>query len=126
MSTLRNPLVPVGFVLVLLGFGNWYTGRDKVAEHQQLLAEGNLPVRNQQFEEFRELTGRTNATLLRPLQAGDDARSVLNDKLDFYRVVQTGGRILILLGLFTAAAGMIHSWYRQHMQQPAGNLPHTA
>ncbi|HVM96077.1 MAG TPA: hypothetical protein VMT89_06795, partial [Candidatus Acidoferrales bacterium] len=87
MGALRNPLVPVGLVLLLLGFGNWYTGYDKVAEHERLLAGGNLPARVEQFDEFRELNSHTNATLLRFLQAGDDARSVINDKVDFYRVL---------------------------------------
>ena len=116
MGALRTTLVPVGFVLVLLGLGNWWTGHDKVAEHERLLAAGNIPARVEQFDEFPELTSRTNATLLHPLQAGDDARSVIKDKLDFYRVLLTGGRILVLLGLFISATGLIHSWYRNHLR----------
>ena len=90
------------------------------------VAAGNLPARVEQFEEFRELNARTNASLLRPLQAGDDARSVVSDKLDFYRVVLAGGRMLVLLGLFTTAAGFIHSSYRRHLQAPGNDLSGTA
>lgn len=126
MTAVRNPLVPIGFVLVALGFGNWHTGRTKVAEHEQMLAAGNLPARVERYEEFRELSAHTNATLLRPLQAGSDATSVITEKLDFYRVVRSGGRMLMLLGLFSAAAGMIHGWYRQRQADQHGAPPQAA
>ena len=113
MSTFRNPLLPVGLMLVVLGFGNWYTGADKGHEYEVLLAAGHLPANLADFDEFHELTARTNATLLNPIQRGNDESTFLNAKLDFYKVVQSGGRILILVGLFCAAAGLIHSWYRQ-------------
>lgn len=113
MSTLRSPLLPVGLLLVIIGFGNWYTGQDKGAEYELLLAAGNLPAPVEQFEDFRELNAHTTATLLSPLQRGADEHTIANAKLDFYKVVQSGGRLLILLGLFCAAAGMIRSWYRQ-------------
>ena len=113
MSTLRSPLLPVGLLLVIIGFGTWYTGQDTGAEYEQLLAAGNLPAPVEQFEDFRELDARTTATLLTALQRGADEYTIVNAKLDFYKVVQSGGRLLILLGLFCAAAGMIRSWYRQ-------------
>lgn len=113
MWALRNPLLPIGLLLVILGFGNWYTGKDKGAEYEDLLATGNIPAPTAHFEEFRELSAHTTATLLRPLQQGSDRHALITTKLDFYRVVQSGGRILVLLGLFCAAAGLIRSWYRQ-------------
>jgi hypothetical protein len=113
MSTWRNPLVPAGLLLVLLGLGNWYTGLDKSAEHEHMLAAGNLAPPLQQFYEFDKLTARTNASLLTVFQRGSDPSTLINAKLDFYRVVYAGGRMLILLGVFAMAAGCIHSWYRQ-------------
>ena len=113
MSRLRNPLLPVGLLLIVLGIGNWYTGRDKGRDHA-LLLESRHPAANlTDFEEFQELTARTNATLLTPTQRGGDDSVFINAKLDFYKLVQSGGRILVLVGLFCAAAGLIHSWYRQ-------------
>ncbi|MBI3781874.1 MAG: hypothetical protein HY270_00580 [Deltaproteobacteria bacterium] len=109
-------------MLVLLGLGNWYTGHSQVAEHERLLAAGNIPARVEQFDEFRELTARTNASLLRPFQGREDARSLINDKLDFYRVLLTGGRILTLMGLFTSAAGLIHSFYRNRLRPLDGSV----
>jgi hypothetical protein len=113
MSAFRNPLFPVGLLLVVLGFGNWYTGRDKGREYERLLASGHLPANLADYDEFRELNGRTNATLLNPIQRGSDESTFVNAKLDFYKVVQSGGRILVLAGLFCAAAGLIHSRHRQ-------------
>jgi hypothetical protein len=112
MALWRNPFFPVGLFLVVLGLGNWYAGRDKCVEYEQLLAAGKLPAPAQHFTEFPELNAHTTATLLRPLQRGNDAQMLAGTKLDFYRVVQGGGRMLVLVGLFLAAAGLIHS-YRQ-------------
>jgi hypothetical protein len=39
-------------------------------------------------------------------------------KLDFYRVVYSGGRLLTLLGMFCVAAGVIHFWYRETRATP--------
>ncbi len=112
MALWRNPFFPVGLFLVLLGLGNWYAGRDKCVEYEQLLAAGRLPAPAQQFADFPELNAHTTATLLQPLQRGNDAQMLAGTRLDFYRVVRSGGRMLILAGLFCAAAGLIHS-YRQ-------------
>lgn len=115
MVGLRNPFLPIGIVLVVLGFGNWYTGLSKSVEYERLLSAGTLPAPIEDFDEFRELNADTNATLLRTLQRGSDESTIIYAKLDFYRVVQSGGRMLVLLGFFSAAAGMIHSWYRQRI-----------
>ena len=121
MRLLRNPLLPIGLLLVILGFGNWYAGRDKGAEYEELLASGDIPAPAAPFEEFRELDAHTTATLLRPLQHGSDRHTLVATKLDFYKVVQSGGRILILLGLFCAAAGLIRLWYHQRGEQESAS-----
>jgi hypothetical protein len=113
MNLLRNPLVPVGLLLAVLGLGNWYVGLDKGHEYERLLAAGTLPTATEHFEEFGELTARTNATLLDTLQRGSDEYTFANARLDFYKVVQSGGRVLVLAGLFSAATGLFHAWYRQ-------------
>ena len=121
MRLLRNPLLPVGLILVLLGLGNWYAGRDKTLEHEQLLATVEPAPPAQDFDEFHDLNAHTNATLLRSLQRGSDASTLINAKLDFYKVVQSGGRMLTLAGLFCAAAALIRSWYRQHVSERGGS-----
>jgi len=106
-------LILVGVVLIVIGAGNWYTGVDKGDEYERLLAAGNLPTSVDDYEDFHRLSARTAATLLAPLQRGSDEYTLANAKLDFYKVVQSGGRILILLGLFCSAAGVIRSWQRR-------------
>lgn len=105
--------IVAGLVLVLLGFGNWVTGHAKVVEHEQLLASISTPVRVQEYEEFNQLTARTNARLLRPLQAKNDVRTATVQKLDFYRVVESGGRLVMLFGLFTVVVALIVRWYQR-------------
>ncbi len=109
----RGPLLPVGLLLVALGIGNWYTGRDKALEHEQMLAAAKLAAPVEHFEDFGHLTARTTGTLLSSLQRGDDEYTIVTAKLDFYRVVQSGGRLMIFLGLFCAAAGFIRAWQQQ-------------
>lgn len=114
---LRTPLLPVGLLLIVLGIGNWYTGRDKTAEHEQLLANGNLTTTVGEFQDFPELNARTTTTLLSSLQRGSDRHSIVAAKLDFYKVVQSGGRILVLIGSFCAAAGLIRAWHNQRVTE---------
>ena len=112
MSAWRSPLLPVGVLLIILGIGNWYTGRDKTAEHERLLVEDTLAAPVAEFSDFPELDAHTTETLLMRLQRGSDKHSLISTKLDFYKVVQSGGGILILLGLFCTAAGLVRAWYR--------------
>jgi len=123
MRAWRTPLLPIGLFLVLLGFGNWYTGKDKSVEYVEILAAGKIPALAEDFEDFPELSGHTTATLLSPLQRGSDAHTSVTAKLDFYQVVQSGGRLLVLLGLFCTAAGLIRSWHRQRLAGRAAASP---
>jgi hypothetical protein len=123
MSVLRHPLLPVGVLLVLLGFGNWYTGRDKTSEYEHLLASGSLPPPVENVEDFHELNERTSATLLSRLQRGSDEHTFVNAKLDFYKVVRSGGRLFMLCGLFCAAAALIRTWYWRRLADREGLAP---
>ncbi len=113
MSVIRNPLLPVGLLLVILGLGNWRTGCARGREYEVLLASGPLPANLADFDEFDQLNSRLNATLLTPIQRGSDESTFANAKLDFYKIVQSGGRALVLVGLFCAASGLVREWYRQ-------------
>lgn len=115
MGSLRSPLLLVGLLLLVIGGGNVYIGFDKGMEYEELLAAGNLPAPVTDDDGFRQLNARTTATLLSPLQRGSDEYTLANAKLDFYKVVQSGGRILILFGLFCSAAGVIRSWQRRRV-----------
>ena len=116
---MRNPLIPIGLLLVVLGLGNWYTGITRGAEDKALLASGKLRVPVVSSEDFPELNDHTTATLLQPLRRGSDQHTLVSAKLDFYKVVQSGGHILFLLGVCCAAAGLLRTWYRQRRAREA-------
>lgn len=119
MEILRHPLLPIGLILLAVGIGNWYTGRSKSVEYEQILASGNRPAPVEDFADFDELTAGTTATLLSNLRRGTDEYTLVNSKLDFYKLVQSGGRLFILVGLFCSAAGLIRFWYRRRAQRAA-------
>ena len=67
----HRTLLPVGFVLVLLGRGNWYTGASKLREHREVLLQGRRAAAieaGDDFSDFSALNARTNATLLMPAE----------------------------------------------------------
>lgn len=108
-----TPWFGVGLTLAVLGFGNWYTGLDKTREYEGLLkAHSQAPVSGG-IEEFHALTPRMNRTLLRPLQRSGGGFSKAMGKLDFYRLVRTGGEMMMLTGLFMAVVAAIHMAYRR-------------
>jgi hypothetical protein len=47
---------------------------------------------------------------------GQDQHTLVSAKLDFYKVVQSGGHMLVLLGLFCTATGVVCTWYRQRRE----------
>jgi len=97
----------------ILGFGNWYTGVDKTSEYEGLLKTRIQPASNDSFEDFPGLTADINSALLRPLHRSGGTFSTVTGKLDFYRLVRTGGEMMMLVGLFITAAASIHQAYRR-------------
>jgi len=120
MRRQTDALIPIGLVLLLLGVGNWYTGISKITEYERVVAAATLPPAGGTAEDFPELTARTRTTLLRALGPAGDEDTAVRAKLDFYRVVHSGGRIVTLLGLCVGAAGLIRSRVRQ---RPKGRPP---
>ena len=112
MGIFRQPLVPIGLVLMVLGAGNWYAGLDKIDEHERILAARRRPTHRAAFDDFPHLTERTNERLLRDFRGGSDTAELAGVKLDFYRVVYTGGRLLFLLGALGVCTGTIRAVYR--------------
>lgn len=128
MGLLRHPLVPIGLVLIVLGAGNWYAGWDKIQQHERLLAASREPAHSPTFDDFPNLTERTNEQLLRSFQGGSDRAELAGVKLDFYRVVHAGGRFLFLLGALSLSIGVIQGMYRSrhNRQARAAASPATA
>jgi hypothetical protein len=119
MELLRTPLVVVGLLLTVIGFGNVYTGQNKTAEYEQLLANRTLSAR-QRSEAAAEGRGSLRSSLLTTFERDQVPSAAARSKLDFYRVVDTGGRLLTLLGAFCAIGGILLAWYRRTQPDTSG------
>src|SRR5689334_4638117 len=94
----RNPVLAAGVVLLTVGGGNWLVSRSKLIEYSQRSA-ALPPIEDPaHLESFPFLTRQTNEALLARLHRGYADTTVVDGKLDFYKVVHTGGRILTFTG----------------------------
>ena len=100
MSLVRNPALWTGLALIAVGGGNWLNGQAKMAEYEALASQPAQLAPASAPEEFPNLNERTTTTLLEPLRRSSTASSYVEGKRDFYRVVLSGGRVLVLLGAF--------------------------
>lgn len=106
----HHPLLPVGVLLFVLGMGNWLVSRNKVFEYSHRADSGNAIHSIGSLEDFPRLTPRTNGALLERLHRGVGDYTLSDAKLDFYRVVQSGGRLLSVIGLTFIGAALIRRW----------------
>src|SRR6185503_17360326 len=86
----KNRLLIAGIVLLLIGSGNWFFGVVRSAPYHDYLAEH--PGRAQ-----TELS--LKAQLLLPPDEERERRDIAYAKVDFYGLVQSGGRWMMLLGV---------------------------
>jgi len=107
-----SPWFAIGLALTVLGAGNLYTGVDKTDEYERLLRQHRKVAVVDTYSDFEQLTEATNAAVLRPLQRTGGSFTMVTGKLDFYRLVRTGGEMMLMAGLFLAAVGAIHAAYR--------------
>jgi hypothetical protein len=92
----KNWLLVAGIALVVLGFGNWFFGAMRAAPYREYLAEHPGPRGTEQS---------LKAALLEPPDEQRERRDIAYAKLDFYGLVETGGRGMIVLGGLLAAGG---------------------
>ncbi|MBI1815692.1 MAG: hypothetical protein HYR72_11980 [Deltaproteobacteria bacterium] len=97
MKLLRTPAFAIGLVVLVLGIGNWIAARNRLAEYDDAVPAATTGTLGN-FEEFTELDARTNAELLRPLMRGVDPQAAADVKVDFYKVVQIGGKLFAFVG----------------------------
>lgn len=106
----RSPLLAAGVVLLFLGLGNWLVSWNKVAEYSHRVRSDSAPREEHAVADFPALNQGTSATLLEHLNSGNRDYSAAQAKLDFYRVVESGGRLLAVSGLLLITLALLRSW----------------
>jgi len=114
----RNPALPVGIVLLVLGLGNAIASHSKLVEYERR-AGGPAPLERPELEGFQRLTARTNATLLDRLHRRRSDYGVVDAKRDFYTVVHSGGRFIAVLGLLLIGIALLQRWRERRLLRVA-------
>jgi hypothetical protein len=109
VDLLRHPALPVGVLLFVLGIGNWLVSQNKLEEYRHRLVSVDSMEAVGALDDFPHLTPRTNEALLARLHRGSADAGRTAAKLDFYGVVQNGGRFFSLVGLALIAFAVVES-----------------
>ncbi len=122
-SLWRNPVLPVGVLLFVLGMGNWLVSRNKLFEYGHRHDADSSMTSSGPSRDFPRLTPRTDTALLERLHRGLADYTFTAAKLDFYTVVHSGGRFLSVLGLLLIAVAIVQSWHGRRSILPSIPLP---
>lgn len=115
----RHPALPIGVVLLVLGMGNWVASRSKIAEYARRTSELTPIEPTASLEGFKRLTPRTNTTLLQRLHHRFSEYGVAEARRDFYIVVQSGGRLIAVVGLLLIGGGLLQRWRERRLRRMA-------
>jgi hypothetical protein len=119
----RHPALPAGIVLLVLGFGNWMVSHNKILEYERRARGPDVVDRSESLEGFTQLTPRTNAMVLERLHRRLGDYGVAAAKRDFYTVVQSGGRLIAVVGLLLMGVGLLQRWRDRRINRPAAERP---
>ena len=92
----KDMLLVAGVLLIAFGVGNWVTGAVRTAPYAEYLRLHPDP---------RIPNSSLKAELLAPTDDERQGRDVARAKLEFYTVVQSGGRFMVLLGFVCLLGG---------------------
>jgi hypothetical protein len=106
----KSMLLVAGVLLILFGVGNWVTGAVRTRPYAEYLRLHPGPrIRGQSLK----------ADLLEPPDDERQERDVARAKLEFYQVVQSGGRFMVLLG----AVCLLGGWAERRLRRYPNFLP---
>jgi hypothetical protein len=91
-------LLVAGFLLLVLGIGNWIAGAVELTKYQGLLGKTAETGLEESYRSFQELDQQKNEEVLRRINEDRERYNTARVKMDFYYVVLSGGRLLFLLG----------------------------
>jgi hypothetical protein len=92
----KNAFLVVGVLLIPLGIGNWVTGAVQSQPHAEYLRMNPEPKLEH---------ASPQSEILEPPDDKREERDVARAKLEFYQLVQSGGRFMVLLGATCLVAG---------------------
>lgn len=102
----KHPLLPIGLLVFVIGTGNWWVSRGKIAEYSQRMAVASgVDISDRQGLTY--LDERTNASLLRRLHGLPADSGFAGGKRDFYMLVNNGGRLIAIVGFALFSVGAV-------------------
>lgn len=102
----------------MLGIGNWFVGTIETAKYQALLRKTGQTGLEDSYRSFQELDQQKNEGVLLRINQDRERYNAARVKLDFYHVVLTGGRWLLLIGIGAAVAGIVRLMRRYNADPP--------
>ena len=91
-------LLVAGFILLVLGIGNWVAGAMEISKYQGLLHKTSETGLEDSYRSFQELDQQKNEEVLRTINEDREKYNAARVKIDFYYVVLSGGRLFFLVG----------------------------
>ena len=102
-------LLVAGFLLLILGIGNWVVGAVQIAKYQGLLQKTSQTGLEESYRSFQELDQQKNEEVLRLINQDREKYNPARVKLDFYYVVVSGGRLFFFLGVLLTFVALIRA-----------------
>ncbi len=102
----RSRLLVAGLSLLVLGAGNALIGRQKLAQYQEIVAEGHA-------RGYLPETGATDR-ILRPLDDEGERYNIGRAKVDLYFVVLYGGLLMMGIGFALTLVAWVRLRSRGH------------
>jgi len=113
-----------GLVCLVLGVGNWTVGALETAKYQALLRKTTQTGLEETYRSFQELDQQKNAEVLRRINDDREKYNAAKVKLNFFFVVLTGGKLLLVIGALlalSAAVGLIRRDARMRIRKAVGD-----
>lgn len=95
----KDVLLIAGLLLVCLGIGNWAIGATRAHPYARYLQRHPGPPR---------ASDRSKNELLEPPDDQREQRDVARGKLEFYQLVQSGGRLMVITGALCVLGAMVN------------------
>jgi hypothetical protein len=92
-------LAIAGALCLVLGVSNWTIGAMEASKYQSLLSKTAQTGLEESYRSFQELDQQKNEEVLRRINEDGERYNAARVKLNFFRVVLSGGRALFLFGL---------------------------